>query len=398
MQSDHRMHHYGGELYPQAARTSFKFLPSPRTLNIDAIGTHGSVRFMLDDRDYGQAEDAASKRYISVDVTAFSDDWLGFEQTAMLCQTVPRVTDAGEISEGVIISADTDRAAANGTVFDITVRFPAASDSPSLPPFSPKISATMFGFEILIDDMDNHVLFDSVFLRSMKKSIHINKALRANSVQVQNWNGNISGSITSKGQIDLYAHNGAVTINADLVADEASVTSTHSPGATTPTLLVTTVYGPIDATVNLLTARSLDVFREPGNGSLPTYKTILHTINAPLTVAYPIAPEHHNLTLFVSNSHAPTTARLPDSFVGHLALRSQNMQRPLVVHLDEKADRHRRRLQITSVDKHGLTATVQRGSLDSDRQLGAVRLLSSSMDTRIAVFHAAFLKRDVDSR
>lgn len=75
-------------------------------------------------------------------------------------------------------------------------------------------------------------------------------------------------------------------------------------------------------------------------------------------MTYPTAPEHHNLTLFTSNSHAPTTLRLPESFVGGLALRSPSPYRRPVVHFDEGADKRGRTLQITSLDDNVITASV----------------------------------------
>jgi len=197
--------------------------------------------------------------------------------------------------------------------FNITVRFPAPNLLTS--PFrSPDISATMFGFDCLVGDMDDRVIHDSIFMRSMDRSIHINRAI----TKLER------GSLKSTHQIDLYAHNGAVTINADLVANESFVT---------PTLLMTTVYGPIEASINLLT-RPMTEF--PEGADPPRYKATFHPSNAPLSVTYAVASESHNLTLYASNSHARSTIRLPDSFVGALALRSPQSQHRLpMVHLGQ---------------------------------------------------------------
>ncbi|KAH9933416.1 uncharacterized protein B0H18DRAFT_983584 [Fomitopsis serialis] len=370
LQAEHRTYSHGDKLYPQAARTTFKFLSSSRTLTFDALGTQGSIRFVLDnDTGFQDHADMASERHITVDVTAFSDDWLAFEQAATICQTAPHLTEAGYVSEGVVISTqNTDRSARNRTAFDITVHQPAPSWTTSPPLLLPNISATMFSFDFLVD-MDDRVRFDSVFLKSMDRNIRIN-SLHANSVRVQNWNGGISGSFKSAHQIDLYAHNGAVTINADLVANESSVI---------PTLLVTTVYGPVEASVNLL-ARSMTELLE--GVEPPRYKTMFHTSNAPLSVTYPVAPESHNLTLSASNSHARSTVRLPDSFVGALTLRSHSQHRPPIVHLDEEKDRHKRSMQVTYMSEHLMTVMVSRNDLGHPLGGGLVdvQMIDSDLD------------------
>lgn len=100
-------------------------------------------------------------------------------------------------------------------------------------------------------------------------------------------------------------------------------------------------------------------------------------------MAYPAAPEHHNLTLFASNSHAPTTLRLPESFVGGLALRSPSPYRRPVVHFDEGTDKRGRTLQVTSMGDDLMTARVasrggvhelQGGSVDARAIDGALDL------------------------
>lgn len=106
MQSDHRPHSYGGELYLQAARASFQVPIGSQEFSIDALGTRGSIRFTL----YNQTEAHEDKdlilgHHIKVDVAAFSDDWLEFERAARICQTTPHLTETGYTSEGFLISA-----------------------------------------------------------------------------------------------------------------------------------------------------------------------------------------------------------------------------------------------------------------------------------------------------
>ena len=192
VQSDHRPHSYGGELYLQAARTSFQFPLGSDEFSIDALGTRGSIRFTLDNQTETQAEDLILGRHIKVDITAFSDDWLGFERAARICQSTPHLTETGYTSEGLLISAvrpaslvsslltrvltyrtkDSSRLSEDRTAFDIVVRFPTPAWT-SRPLLLPNISASMYGFTILVDDTDGYVSFDSVFLRSMGKPIRV---------------------------------------------------------------------------------------------------------------------------------------------------------------------------------------------------------------------------------
>ncbi|KZT70816.1 hypothetical protein DAEQUDRAFT_764384 [Daedalea quercina L-15889] len=319
-------------------------------------------------------EDRSSEQKIIIDVTAFSDNWLRFEKTAKLCQTAAYLTEAGYMSEGVLISVDPGELPADRTVFDITVRLPFPASASSHGILLPNISASLLGFDFYVDRMNDRVSFDSLFLRSMDKPIHVD-SLRANNVRVQNWNGEITGSFTASNRIDLYAHNGAVTVNASLVAHRADIGSSRLRNAATPTLLVTTVYGAINASVNLFT-RSTDEDITTGV-SRTAYKTIFHTSKAPLTVIYPSAPESHNLTLFTSNSHAPTTLRLPTSFTGSLALRSQGPphrppHRPPIVHFDQDSDKHGRSLQVSSTSDNLVMARVLPGSSDGVQPAGGL--------------------------
>lgn len=134
-----------------------------------------------------------SGHHIKVDVAAYSDDWLGFERAARICQTTPHVTETGYTSEGFLISAvrltlpvvlpcgstpltyytkDPARLSEDRTAFDIVVRLPAPTWT-SQPLLLPNVSASLYGFNILVDNMDGFVIFDSVFMRSMGKPIHI---------------------------------------------------------------------------------------------------------------------------------------------------------------------------------------------------------------------------------
>lgn len=65
--------------------------------------------------------------------------------------------------------------------------------------------------------------------------------MHANNVRLQNWNGEIAGSLTSSNHINLYAHNGAVSLNATLLA--GGYYHDGDSNIQTPTLIVTSVNG-----------------------------------------------------------------------------------------------------------------------------------------------------------
>ena len=99
-------------------------------------------------------------------------------------------------------------------------------------------------------------------------------------------------------------------------------------------------------------------------------------------MTYPVAPEHHNLTLFASNSHAPTALRLPESFIGGLALRSPSPHRRPVVHFEEETDKRGRTLQVTSMSDNVMTARVaSRGATEElDGSLVDVQAIDGDLD------------------
>ncbi|TFY51150.1 hypothetical protein EVJ58_g10714 [Rhodofomes roseus] len=338
---DEPFYRQGRQEYLHAASASFG-VPADTRLELNAFASHGNVRFVLDNStDPASGCGDQSRRNITIDVTAYMDDWNAFRPSVEVCRGAPwGFTRNTGLHVGF---AGGQWHSSMRTAFDVTVRLPAGSTSH--PVRLGSVSGNLQDFEVSIDDLQGLAVFDDFSLFVMNMPIHAESLVAAKGIKLRTMNAPISGTFIAP-RIDLNANNGEINANASLVANATVSGVTNGWHYNNLYLMMQSTNRAITANVGLVKPAGMRID--------PVLPIDIRTNNAPidLTVA-----AGSNLTVSTHTTFAPTTVKLPGTYTGDFSLNTWSGWQQPVVHFDREHDE--RTMQVTSLTDRGVSGNVR---------------------------------------
>ncbi|KAH9924549.1 uncharacterized protein B0H18DRAFT_1119882 [Fomitopsis serialis] len=335
----------GRQEYRRAASTSFSVPGDVANLQLNAFASHGSIRFVLDNST--DVANQTKRRNITIDVTAFMDDWPTFRQNIEVCRTGPWGWHG---STGLRIGSAHGGFMSRSlkTAFEVTVRLPAGSATS--PTQLRSVSGALQDFEVIIDDLEGRVTFEDFSLSTRNMPIHAESLIATAALNLRTMNAPISGTFRAA-RIDINAYNGEIRANA-------SVTMPSGPSYAngrfyaSPYLKMTSTNRAIVANIDLVKSHASSRFE-------PVFPIEVRTSDAPidLTIA---AAEKTQLSVTTQNTFAPTTVTLPDTYIGDFSMNMNTWggwNQPLA-HFDQEHDRLGRAMRVTSLTDRGISGNI----------------------------------------
>jgi len=342
---DQSYYRQGRQEYRHAASTSFSVPGDVANLQLYAFVSHGSVRFVLDNNtEYADQ----TRRNITIDVTAFMDDWNAFQRDIEVCRSGPWGWDRSTgLRIGSMPVPGRSVPPSSKTAFEVTVRLPAGSATS--PMQLRGVSGILRNFEVSIDDLQDRVIFEEFSLSTGNMPIHAESLIATAALTLRTTNAPISGTFRAP-HIDINTDNGEIRANASVTTQAGGPLGANGKFYTAPYLRMTSVHRAIIANIDLVKPHTWGRHE-------PVFPIEVRTSDAPinLTIA---AAEKTQLTMSTQNTFGPTTVTLPDTYIGAFSMNTWSGWNQPLAHFDQEHDRLGRAMRVTTLFDRGISGNI----------------------------------------